>query len=157
MKNYLIIVSFFYPSLASLVCWYKVLKYCQAYSHVCLASKSIILTFCFMDGLLNTVFILLCYFAQLIKNKISIADSSCLLKCLVLEACICPGIFELNHILKSFNGLKLSQRKFRLDFRKNVFTEKVVKHWIRLPMEVVETPTRRYLRGMWDMALRDIF
>ncbi|KGL84262.1 hypothetical protein N309_09565, partial [Tinamus guttatus] len=51
------------------------------------------------------------------------------------------------------NGLKLHQGRFRLDIRKNVYTGRAVKHWNRLPREVVESPSPAAFRKRVDEAL----
>ena len=54
------------------------------------------------------------------------------------------------------NSLKLHRGSFRLDIRKNFFTERVVKHWNRLPREVVEVPSLEVFKRHIIVELKEM-
>ncbi|KFZ62445.1 hypothetical protein N338_09590, partial [Podiceps cristatus] len=51
---------------------------------------------------------------------------------------------------------KLKEERYRLDLRKKFFTMQVVKHWNRLPSEVVEAPSLDIFKAGLDVALGNL-
>jgi len=54
------------------------------------------------------------------------------------------------------NGLKLQQRTFKCDIKKNITTQRFTKHWNRLPREEVETSSLEVFKSCvtWHLGTR---
>ena len=54
------------------------------------------------------------------------------------------------------NGFKLKEGRFRLSIRKKFVAVRVVKHWHRLPREVVDAPSLEMFKVRLDGALSNL-
>ena len=54
------------------------------------------------------------------------------------------------------NGFKLPEDRFRLDIRKKPFTVRAVKHWNRLPGDVVDALSLEAFKVRLDQALSNL-
>ena len=54
------------------------------------------------------------------------------------------------------NGFKIKEGRIRLDVRKKFFTQRVVRHWRRVPREAVYAPSLEALKARLDGILESL-
>ena len=54
------------------------------------------------------------------------------------------------------NGFKLEKGRFRPDIREKLFIMGAVRHWNRLPSEVVDAPSLEAFKARLDVALSNL-
>ncbi|KFQ05725.1 hypothetical protein N329_01927, partial [Haliaeetus albicilla] len=54
------------------------------------------------------------------------------------------------------NGFKLKGGRFRLDIKMTFFTVRMVKHWNRLPRQVVDAPSLETFKVRLDRGLSNL-
>ena len=54
------------------------------------------------------------------------------------------------------NGFRHSEGRFRLDIRKKSFTVRVVRHWNRMPRDVVDALSLEAFKERMDKALGNL-
>ena len=66
------------------------------------------------------------------------------------------GAFEQESILQTKRGLKLKEVKFSFYVGKKVFTQRAVRHWHRLPRDVVDAPSLEAFKTALDVILSNL-
>jgi len=73
--------------------------------------------------------------------------------------CGAVGVGLFSHVISyriRGNGIKLCQRIFRLDIRKNFFSRSVIRFWNGLPTDMVEPLSLEMLKKQLDVVPRDV-
>ena len=66
------------------------------------------------------------------------------------------GLFIMTYSDRMGNGHKLEEDRFRLDIKKKFFTERVVRHWNRLPREAMYAPSPEAFKARLDGAVSNL-